>query len=299
MGQDPGQDPGKDLGQELDKGRERLHVFELGATPTAASRADLRFSYCLYVPHSIERRPEGMELIVAMHGTGRSFTEYRDAFSAFARWNDCIVLAPLFPIGPLGDGNRDGFKYMREGSIRYDHALLAMVDEIVQRYGLSCDRFGLFGFSGGGHFAHRFLMLQPQRLWAAAIGAPGSVTLLDPTRDWWVGTRNVAELFGAPVDLDAIRQVPVQMLVGAADLETWEITHKPGGPHWMPDANHAGATRPERLASLRQSFEDHAIDVRFDLLPNMAHDGLKAVSRVEEFFASVLARRRAQAARAA
>ena len=35
---------------------------------------------------------------------------------------------------------------------------------------------------GGGHFTHRFLMLQPKRLWAAAIGAPGSVTLLDPTR---------------------------------------------------------------------------------------------------------------------
>ncbi|MGO4669481.1 alpha/beta hydrolase [Bosea sp. 2RAB26] len=287
------------MDQERVGERGRLHVFELGVTPTAASSADPRFCYCLYVPSSVESRPESVELVVAMHGTGRSFTEYRDAFSAFGRWNNCIVLAPLFPIGPLGDGNRDGFKYMREGSIRCDHALLAVVDEVVQRYGLSCDRFGLFGYSGGGHFAHRFLMLQPNRLWAVAIGAPGSVTLLDPTRDWWVGTRNVAELFGAPVDFDAMRQVPVQMIVGDADLETWEITHKPGGPHWMLDANHAGATRPERLALLRKSFEAHEINVRFDLVPNMAHDGLKAVSRVEEFFATILARRRAEAVKAA
>ena len=29
-------------------------------------------------------------------------------------------------------------------------------------------------------------MLQPHKLWGVSIGAPGSVTLLDPSRDWWV-----------------------------------------------------------------------------------------------------------------
>lgn len=251
------------------------------------------------MPPSLGRGGPGPELVVAMHGTGRGFVGYRDAFAEFGRWNNCIILAPLFPIGVLGDDNRDGFKYMREGGIRYDHVLLAMVEEVAQRYGLNFERFGLFGYSGGGHFTHRFLMLQPQRLWAAAIGAPGSVTLLDPTRDWWVGTRNMAELFGTAPDVEAMRQVPVQMIVGAADLETWEITHKEGGRNWMPDANHAGATRPERLASLRKSFEEAGIAVRFDLVANMAHDGLRAVPRVQDFFADVLARKRADTAKAA
>ncbi|WP_186418460.1 alpha/beta hydrolase [Bosea sp. CS1GBMeth4] len=274
-------------------------LYDLGPTPVIACRADPRFSYCLYVPKTLGKGGQAPELVVTMHGTGRGFTGYRDAFQAFGRWNNCIVLAPLFPIGVMGDGNRNGFKYMREGEVRYDHILLAMVEEVAQHYGVRFDRFALFGYSGGGHFTHRFLMLQPQKLWAASIGAPGSVTLLDPTRDWWVGTRNMAELFGTAPDIEAMRKVAVQMIVGAADLETWEITHQPGSASWMPDANHAGVNRPERLDSLRRNFEEHGITVRFDLVPNMPHDGLKAVSRVEDFLADVLAKRRSGAAKAA
>ena len=55
----------------------------------------------------------------------------------------------------------------------------------------------------------------------------------------------------------------------------------------------------DALDSLRRNFEEHGINVRFDLVPNMPHDGLKAVSRVEDFFADELAKRRAGAARAA
>ena len=268
-------------------------LYEYGPTSIYSSKHDPRFPYCLYVPPSLGEGGEKPELIVAMHGTGRGFTGYRDAFSSFARWNNCIILAPLFPIGVMGDGYRDGFKYMREGNLRYDHILLAIVKEISERYGIAFDRFGLFGYSGGGHFAHRFLMLQPNKLWGVSIGAPGSVTLLDPSRDWWVGTRNFAELFGQQLDIPAMKQVAVQMVVGAADLETWEITHKPGGRNWMPDANHAGTNRPERLASLRDNFAAHGIAARFDLVPNTPHDGVKVVPVVEDFFAGELARIRA------
>lgn len=268
-------------------------LYEYGPTSIYSSKHDPRFPYCLYVPPSLGQGGEKPELIVAMHGTGRGFTGYRDAFSAFARWNNCIILAPLFPIGVMGDGYRDGFKYMREGNLRYDHVLLAIVEEVSERYGIAFDRFGLFGYSGGGHFAHRFLMLQPNKLWGVSIGAPGSVTLLDPSRDWWVGTRNFAELFGQPLDIPAMKQVAVQMVVGAADLETWEITHKPGGRNWMPDANHAGTNRPERLASLRDNFAGHGIAARFDLVPNTPHDGVKVVPVVEDFFAGELRRIRA------
>ncbi len=268
-------------------------LYEYGPTSIYSSKHDPRFPYCLYVPPTLGQGGEKPELVVAMHGTGRGFTGYRDAFSAFARWNNCIILAPLFPIGVMGDGYRDGFKYMREGNLRYDHVLLAIVEEVSERYGIAFDRFGLFGYSGGGHFAHRFLMLQPNKLWGVSIGAPGSVTLLDPSRDWWVGTRNFAELFGQPLDIPAMKQVAVQMVVGAADLETWEITHKPGSRNWMPDANHAGTNRPERLASLRDNFAAHGVAARFDLVPNTPHDGVKVVPVVEDFFAGELRRIRA------
>ena len=99
----------------------------------------------------------------------------------------------------------------------------------------------------------------------------------------------------AELDIPAMREIAVQMVVGAADVETWEITHRQGGKHWMPGANDAGATRPERLDALRKSFEANGIKVRFDLIPNMAHEGPRAISRVEDFFATTLAARRAKA----
>ncbi|KAJ4407858.1 hypothetical protein N0V82_009814 [Gnomoniopsis sp. IMI 355080] len=274
----------------------RTAVPDLGKTTVFASRHDPRFCYSLYVPPDFTSTDTAPELIVAVHDSSRGFLGYRDALAEFGRWNNCIILTPLFPANVLGDDNRDGYKYIIEGPIRYDLLLLAIVDEVRHNYHLPpSPRFALFGFSGGGHFTHRFFLLHPHRLWAVSIGAPGSVTLLDPHRDWWVGTRDFQARFGgggddaAPgPDLAAMARVPVQMVVGKADLETWEITHRKGDRYWMPGANDAGKTRPERLMRLRQSFEDAGIEVRFDLVSGMAHDGLRALETAKGFIAEIL-----------
>lgn len=262
--------------------------YDLGQTAIFACKADPRFHYCLYVPPAVGDG-RAVRLLVAVHGTGRtSFLDFRDGFTEFGRWNDCAVLCPIFPVGVLGDGNRSGYKYMAEGDIRYDEVVLAMVAEVAAKYGQDWSRFAMFGFSGGGHFAHRFAILHPEKLWAASIGAPGSVTLLDPEKDWWVGIRNVKQRFGVEFDAAALARVPVQMLVGDADLETWEIMHQPGGKYWMEGANDTGRTRPERLRALQRSFEAAGVDVRFELVPGVSHDRLKVLERVKSFLAEVL-----------
>ena len=264
--------------------------MEPGPSTVFSCRADPRFSYCLYVPPPQgERRPE---LVVAVHGSLRMFTVLRDAFSAFGRWNHCVVLCPLFPSNVLGDDNDDGYKYLYEGALRYDRVLLSIIEDATARHPVAGERFGLFGYSGGAHFAHRFFTLHPDRLWAVSIGAPGSVTLLDQTRDWWIGTRNAQDLFGVRVDPARMRRVPVQMVVGRVDLETFEITHRQGDRYWMPGANDAGGNRPERLAMLRRSYEAHGIDVRFDVLPDVAHDVLRCASAAQDFLGDVLRQRR-------
>ena len=269
-----------------DRARE---IYDLGPTAMFASKADPRFHYAMYVPPAVGDG-EPVELLVAVHGTSRtSFLDFRDGFAAFGRWNKVAVLCPIFPIGVRGDGARSGYKYMREGDIRYDQVLLAMVAEVAEKYGQDWSRFAVFGFSGGGHFAHRFAILHPGRLWAASIGASGSVTLLDPQRDWWVGIRDLQAQFGISFDAAALARVPVQMLVGDADLETWEITHKPGSAYWMEGANDAGRTRPERLRALARSFEAAGVRVRFDLVPGVSHERTKVLHLVEDFLAGVLA----------
>lgn len=271
-------------------------LYDLGKATIFASRNDPRFSYCMYVPPHIDTADHPMELVVVVHGTGRAFVEYRDAFAEFGRWNDCIVLCPLFPVGVLGDGNRDGFKQIKEGELRYDHILLDMVDEVAAKFDCDFSRFALFGYSGGGQYVNRFALLHPERLWALSIGAPGSVTLLDADRDWWVGVRDMESRFGKALDLDALRKIDVQMVVGAADLESWEIMHQVDGKFYMPGANDAGSTRPERLECLRQSFVQAGVDVQLNIVENVAHEGLFCVDIVQDFLAGALKRRRASLA---
>lgn len=272
-------------------------LYDLNRTTVFAHREDARFSYCLYVPPQIEHHAERPELVVMVHGTRRTFTDYRDQLAEFGRWNYCIVLCPLFPAGVLGDGNRDGFKHIEEGGIRYDQVLLGMVREVGEKYACAFERFALAGYSGGGQFVNRFAFLHPRRLWAACIGAPGSVTLLDPDRNWWVGTGGMRGRFGLDPDLAALRQVPMHLVVGSADLETWEITHREGSRHWMPGANDAGATRPQRLASLERSLRSAGVDASLDIVPGVAHDGTKCLDRMKTFLAARLGDRRREAGR--
>ena len=108
----------------------RYALYNTSATTVFASRADPRFCYSLFVPPSAG---PSTRILVAAHGTGRRMFEMRDSFAEFGRYNDCLVLAPLFPVGPLGDGNSNGYKYILEGDIRYDRILLCMIAEIADR----------------------------------------------------------------------------------------------------------------------------------------------------------------------
>jgi pimeloyl-ACP methyl ester carboxylesterase len=267
-----------------------LGYYDVGATPFFALQADQRVSYCLYVPRALAEAQDrsAWRLIVAVHGTGRTAATYRDSFAELAERERCVVLAPLFPVGLIEPGELSNFKRIKFHDMRFDQLLLAMVDEVGQKYGIDVGRFLLFGFSGGGQFVHRFYYLHPHRLAAVSIGAPGALTQIDDTRDWWVGTRNFKAEFGVGIDLAAMRRVRVQMVVGALDTETWEITIKPGDRIWMEGANDAGVTRIDRLATLKANYERHGITVRHDVVPGIGHEGAKALEPVLQFFASVL-----------
>lgn len=272
-------------------------LYHYGKTITTACSADPRFHYIMYVPPGVADGGKA-SLVVAIHGTTRtSAVEFRDGFAEFGRWNDCAILCPIFPANVCGDGNRSGYKYLQEQDIRYDEVLISMVNEVAGLYQQDWGTFALFGFSGGGHFVHRFAILHPEMVWALSIGSPGSVTLLDNDQDWWVGIRNLRGVFGIDFNREAFARIPMHMVVGAADLETWEITHSENSRYWMPGANSAGATRPERLDSLKRSFESAGARVRFDLLPGVSHERTKVLDNVKEFFHTELSRLRGRGAR--
>lgn len=252
-----------------------------------ACRADPRVSFCMHLPQSAGDASRPLQLLVAVHGTGRTNMAYRDALIPFAEENGFALLAPLFPIGVRGDDNADGYKYIAEGEMRYDELLLAMVDEISELAGRPFDRFGLFGFSGGGHFAHRFYYLHPERLASVVVGAPGGVTLLDESRDFWIGTRDFAERFGKAPDLGAMRAVPSLLLVGADD--TREFVYPPALAHHASGMESLGRNRIERNETLFRNWVDHGLPTERQVLPGIAHEGLRVLPTVEEFLLRISA----------
>lgn len=273
---------------EKAEGLQRLYLR--GETTIFASRVDSRFPYALFVPHRFdESNHEETKLLVSVHGTGRMQSYYRDLFAEFAQYHNCIVVAPLFPANVLGDGNLHGYKFIKEQDIRYDLVMIGIIDEVAATFGVSGDKVLMFGFSGGAHFTHRFTILHPERIYAASVGAPGSVTLLDSDKPWWVGTRDVNEQLGVSIGMQAFRNLPLHFAVGAADTETWEITHNESDRYYMPGANDAGRTRIERLHALADSFRRAGASVRFDLVPGKTHEVAPIARQARDFFHDLLA----------
>lgn len=262
----------------------------LGGTPFFASRHDQRLQYALYVPkdHTPDATP--LPLVVIQHGTGRSAELYRDQWKQFAIDHRCVILTPLFPAGLVEPRELHNFKFLEYKGIRFDHELLHMVDEVGEGFNTETETFYLHGFSGGGQFAHRFFYAHPARLAGVSVGAPGRITQLDDSLPWWLGTGGFAERFGIEIDLDAMRRVPVQLVVGADDVDTWEINNV-GGPNWMDGVEKTGRTRIERLETLRASLAAHGIQVRFDLVPGVGHQGSAVIPAVQEFMADLLTAR--------
>lgn len=269
--------------------RPALNDYERGETAYNACQADQRFGYYLYVPtHFSFETAASYTLVVMVHGTSRMPQVYRSLLAPFAEEHRCVVLAPLFPVGIIEPREVNNYKFIKFYDIRYDQVLLAMIEEVANRYGLDAERFLLHGFSGGGHFAHRFFYLHPRRLLGVSIGAPGMVTLLDDRQDWHCGVRDFEREFGAPLDYPSMRNVPVQTVIGAKDTDTTEITIAPDSRLWMEGVNDAGRTRLDRIASLRASLERAGIQVRHDVVAGVAHQGYEMLEPVKEFFASIL-----------
>jgi poly(3-hydroxybutyrate) depolymerase len=259
------------------------------ATPFFASAVDQRFSYCLYIPQRQPSDPERYPLIVVQHGTARTAARYRDTFREFCDEHRCVVMAPLFPAGISSPDDLHSFKFLALGDLRFDLILLGMVDEVAGRFPVRGDKFLMYGFSGGGQFAHRFLYLHPQRLHAITIGAPGRITQLDDSLPWWLGTGGMAGIFGQTPDVEAIRAVDIQLVVGGNDTETWEIDN-PGDSNWMDGVELTGNTRIERLHTLERNFAANGVSARFDTVPGVGHSGFGVRPAVDAFLTDALAK---------
>jgi pimeloyl-ACP methyl ester carboxylesterase len=249
-----------------------LPPYSMGRTPSYACQADPRFSYCLHVPEAYALDRASTRFLVAIHDTLRNNQQLRDLFGDYAEATNTLVVAPLFPAGIGSPDDLDNYKYLRYADIRFDELVPRMVSEVARKYGVADGTFSLFGFSGGAHFAHRFLYASPELLESVVVASPGSVTLPVNDYEWWPGLADFERIFGHPVDWQGLCRVPAHFIVGADDTNPNGIVSSRESPNWREGALAAGANRVERIRTLHDQLRQRGAQASFEQLEGVAHE---------------------------
>ncbi|KAJ7460782.1 poly hydrolase [Mycena latifolia] len=249
-----------------------------GKTPFFACAEDQRFSFGLYVPTCHTFEGPRLPLLVVVHGTRRQTGGYINHLKDFSEQHRVVVMCPLFPAGIIDLFDVHNYKGLLYHDIRFDLILLSMIAQAAGTWRIDANKFFLHGFSGGGQFAHRFLYLHPTRLRGVSVGAPGSITRPTTAQAWPTGLGDAASVFGIEPDFAQITRVPVQLLVGEKDTDTSMIARD----------EVAGRTRLERARFLHSAFADRGVASVLDIVPGVAHDGMKCLPAVEAWLAPLI-----------
>ncbi|TVY84448.1 hypothetical protein LSUE1_G003798 [Lachnellula suecica] len=271
-------------------------AFLVGHIPLKALSVDPRVSYSLFVtPEHYNPNPASplhtlplIPLLIVVHGTSRRTSQLLSKLVAFAHSQRCAVLCPMFPA------------VLSSRTLRSDVAVLGMLEEVAQRWpGIDARKVFMMGFSGGGQFVHRFLYLNPERLQAVSVGAPGRVTRLDETLSWPAGVKDVEEKFEKKIDKEKIMAVRnIQLVVGSEDNEVH------GGKDfwaWRDEMNDTSRPkkigkssggdgmetmrmgRLETLQKLQESWRVDGIEAQLDIIPGVAHNSEGVLDAVLDF----------------
>jgi dienelactone hydrolase len=204
------------------------------------------YPYYLYAPP--ELRPEKGKgakptILVVPNNTGQVDDDFSVHETAARRLAEDLrrlasqlkvaLLVPAFP-RPKADWriytqalDRDSLLTDRQEYRRFDLQLIRMIDDARGRLGgegLRADRRVLMlGFSAAGMFTNRFAFLHPDRVKAAAAGSPGGWAIA-PVETWEgkalrypIGVADFKAVSGRALDLEALRRVPLFLLLGGED----------------------------------------------------------------------------------
>lgn len=169
-------------------------------------------TYYLYVPRNFA---PGGAVLVSVHGASRGAEAHARAWIETAEREGVAVAAPLFDTATFPDYQRLNF-----AGPRADLRLDAILKEVSRLTGADVSRFYLYGFSGGGQFAHRYALVHPGRIRRIVVGAPGWWTWPDPALDYPYGTKKAVDL---PADvefrLEEMLRLPLAVVIGENDTQ--------------------------------------------------------------------------------
>ncbi len=258
-------------------------------------------SFAYYVPTNPR------DVIILVHGypwpdNSRSIVQliehaesYVERWQPFASKEELILIAPAF-----GTGDFAGYRELFGRRVDADDFVTFLVDAIGHQYNDGFDgRFYLYGHSAGGQFAGRYVVKHPERIKGAVLSAPSTYPFPDPSVQWPYGMGSVfrtAEFSGTQETgkdpeksagtefhpnsdgwITAATEVPIAVIVGAADTET--RSEHPG---------QFGKTRIERAGAWVDAMRNlatsngNAAIVSLTLIDGVAHDPVALTEPAQE-----------------
>jgi pimeloyl-ACP methyl ester carboxylesterase len=248
---------------------ERSEIFPCGKPIYRHFPGDPVREFYVYVPNGVSKQTS---IAILVHGISGNAAEQILRFASEAERRGSVLIAPLFERAKYG-------KYQqvvdRNSGIRADLALLDIVDWVSRQIGISSRKFNLFGYSGGSQFAHRFVMLHPERVASCVCASAGWYTFPDPNQRYPGGIRT-HPLEKGVFDPEAIRAVPIHVLVGERDIATdTSVRSTPGL------VSRQGSTRLERAQRWFDAMRSWALHPAstMGLIPKAGHSFGAAAKR--------------------
>ncbi len=231
---------------------------------------------------------EDSPVVVAVHGIARNPLQQLIHFSAYAEQHDALLIAPYF------DKKKwHGYQQLicRKARRRSDMALIESVERIQKGLALPVQPFYLFGFSGGGQFAHRFTMFHPDKVHAIASAAAGWYTMPDYGIQFPLGLATHGTYMDKSPDMTKFMEKKILILVGQGDTKIDKSLNQD-----QEITAIQGLTRVDRaeqwVGAIRAfgQHKDQKIDITAQFLPELGHSFRQCMvegrigSRVCEFF---------------
>ncbi len=195
--------------------RHPIERRRLDRVKVLTSQLEPRCPYLLYTPETVNKN---LPVLVTVHGISCNAEEHIDAFAEYADRFGFIVVAPVFAKAAYAGYQRFGYS-KRNSSQRSDLALCAIMDDVAEQTGFDTAKFLLFGYSGGGQFAHRFAMAYPDRVISTALGAPGWFSYPSTAAPFPRGLRGVKAALELDFEPERFLTVPMMVCVGEHDTQ--------------------------------------------------------------------------------
>jgi len=251
---------------------EPQEIIEAGKVHVRCVKGDTRLKYFVYVP---VKKAEYTSLFVSVHGISRNAREHAEVFAPLAEQYGVILVAPLFTRRYFEDYQRLGRK---GGGRRADQAIQQIISEIEHLTGADGRKIFMFGYSGGGQFAHRYTMAHPERVQRVVIGAAGWYTHPDKSCEFPYGIAPTSRLKDIDFHLKNFLQVPACVLVGQ-----WDTKLDPGINRSKRIQKQQGMTRLERgrrwIDAMNRAAIAHGVNTTYkiSIMPGVDHEFTRAV----------------------